>query len=61
MSSTQYAIIHTYPDGQRIGDGYLTVPGHPLLVLSGDYETTERTATRCRANNPGHTFETVEY
>ena len=61
VRAIKYAVLHTFPNGERIGNGYLTVPGRPLLVLTGDYDTTELTATRCRANNPGHTFVTVEY
>lgn len=56
-----YAIRHTFPNGERIGEGWLTVPGRPLLVLTGDYATSEATAVKCRANNPTHTYTVEPY
>lgn len=59
---TRYAIRHVFPDGRTLeGYPYLTVPGRPLLVLTGTLEESERIAERCRANNPGDTFEVVPY
>lgn len=60
-SSAVYAIRHTFPNGETLGDGLLTVPGRPLLVLTGSYADSERTAQRCAANNPGHSFTVVPY
>lgn len=58
----RYAIRHTFPNGRTLERyPYLTVPGRPSLVLTGTLEESERTAERCRANNPGHTFEVVPY
>lgn len=56
-----YAIVHTFPNGETIGDGYLT-RGHGIARFYGEKELSD--ALESMRNNPmnaGHTFEAVAW